>query len=180
MKEDSILKKLTIHRVLVILVFIGALIIMRGYEQTFQLYSKGVGILDMRFGYDGSEVYQLFSTLGKAGRYVYIKNLCIDVIFIISFALLQNYFLKWIMGKEMLESRWRLLLSISYLRGSFDIIENILIFVLLINFQSEFLWLATVSGSVTRVKFILLGLWLAVVPIVFIVRKVRGKRSKSI
>lgn len=171
MRENKRLNKIINYRILVILVFILTLLIMRGNESKFLTYSEGANMLDMRFGYEIDDVYQMFRILGTEGRSLYIRLLCIDFLFIVSFALVQNYLLKRIMGKAVLNSKWHFLLSLSYLRGLFDVVENSLILIMLINFPIEFLRLVKASSFATSLKFIFLGLWLIAIPISFFVRK---------
>lgn len=180
MKDNSRLNKIPIHRVLVIMVFILTLLIMRGNESVFSVYSKGADMLDMRFGYDSSETYRLFRVLGLEGRFMYIRLLCIDFVFIASFTLVQNYLLRWIMGKAMLNSRWHFFLSLSYLRSLFDVIENTLILILIISFPSEISKLVVVCSFATTLKFILLGLWLIAIPTLFFIRKQIEKEREHI
>lgn len=175
MRENRRFNKIIICRILVILVFILTLLIMRGNESEFLIYSEGADMLDMRFGYEAKDVYEMFQRLEMEGRFLYIRLLLIDFLFIVSFALIQNYLLKRIMGRCMLNTKWRFMLSLSYLRGLFDIIENILILVLLISFPSRFPRLVTVCSFVTSLKFVMLALWLIAIPTSFYVRKQIGK-----
>jgi len=170
-KENSRFNKIFIRRILVILVFILTLLVMRGNETMLFTYSEGVSKLDMRFRYNANDVYQLFEILGIAGRSLYIKFLCIDFIFITSFAVVQNYLLKWAMGKAMLNSRWRFLLHLSYFRALFDVMENISILILLTKFPTELPWLVIVSSFATSLKLILLYSWFIAIPVSFFVRK---------
>lgn len=170
MKENSKSNKVYIIRILVILILIFTLLIMRKNEPIFLAYSKGVKMLDMQFGYNILDVKQLFETLGIGGRSFYIKSLGIDFIFIASFALVQNYILKWIMGKVMLNSGWKMLLSISYLRALFDVMENVIILFLLFKFPLMLTSLITVASYITMVKFIFLGLWFLAIPVSLSVR----------
>lgn len=171
LNENSFLKKLHIGRMFIILLFFVSLMAMKVYENIFQTYSNGAGTLDMKLSYNGSDIYQLFQSLGAGGRKVYIQIWCVDIVFIFCFALIQNYLLKWIMGKEMLNGKWRFVLSVPYLRALFDMAEDIMLFILLINFPSEFIRLGTISGVITSIKFIWLGIWCFSIPILVLSRK---------
>jgi len=178
MKKNIRLSKTYIFRLLVILIFISALMIMRKIEPGFLAHSNGAKMLDMRFGYDATNVFELFTTLGVVGRSIYVRYLCDDFIFIASFAIVQNYILEFIMGKAMLNSKWRVLLAIAYLRAFFDVVENIIILILLNSFPTMLSSLVTLVSSVTRLKFILLGMWLFAIPTSFIVRVMMRKKEK--
>ena len=175
MKRKIIITKTYVIRVLVILILISSLIIMSKIELGFLAYSNGAKTLDMRFGYNASDVFKLFTSLGAEGRLIYVRYLCDDFIFTVSYALVQNYILKFVMGKTMLNSRWRVLLSIAYFRAFFDAMENIFILILLNSFPSMLLSLVTVASSVTRLKFILLGMWLFAIPVSLVARLIIKK-----
>ncbi|AZV57871.1 hypothetical protein [Clostridium sp. AWRP] len=178
MERNIRLNKIYIIRLLVILVLVSALVIMRKIETGFLIYSNGANVLDMRFGYSASDVFQLFTTLGAEGRSIYVKYLLDDFIFTVVFAIVQNYILKFIMGKAVLNSKWHVLLYIAYLRAFFDVIENIIILILLNSFPSMLLSLITAASSVTRLKFIVYGIWILTVPISLVVRLIMRKKAK--
>lgn len=163
---NSILAKLP-----VVLGFFASLVIMNRFEHTFKNYSNGAGTIDMRFGYGSADIYQLFETLGVNGRNVYIKIWCIDVIFILCFALLQVYLMQWIMGRELLNSRWRHAVFLAYLRGLFDITEDVLLFIMLLDFPHKLMWLGIAANAATLAKFVFLGGWLAALPVLYSSRK---------
>jgi hypothetical protein len=178
MKKNIRLSKTLIIRLLVILILILALMIMKKIESGFLVYSNGAKTLDMRFGYNATDVLNLFTTLSVEGRSIYVEYLCDDFIFIASFAIVQNYILKFVIGKEMLNSTWRTLLSIAYLRAFFDVTENIIILILLNRFPSMLTFLITIASNVTKFKFILLGIWSLAIPITLLARLIMKKRKK--
>lgn len=178
MKKNIRLSKNLISRLLVISILILALMIMKKIELGFLVYSNGAKTLDMRFGYNATDVFNLFTTLRVEGRSIYVEYLCDDFIFIASFAIVQNYILKFAIGKEMLNSKWRTLLSIAYLRAFFDVTENIIILILLNRFPSMLSFLITIASNVTRFKFILLGIWSLAIPITLVARLIMKKRKK--
>lgn len=180
MKKNIRLSKTLIIRLFVMLILIFALMIMKKIESDFLVYSNGAKTLDMRFGYNVSDVLNLFTMLRIEGRSIYVEYLCYDFIFIASFAIVQNYILKFAMGKEMLKSNWRILLFIAYFRGFFDVIENIIILILLNRFPSMLSFLITIASNVTRFKFILLGIWLLVIPIILVARLIMKKKQRGV
>lgn len=170
MKREVKLSKICFTRLLIILILITALVTMEIIERGFLAHSNGAKLLDMRFGYDMADVFQLFKTLGVEGRSIYIRYLCDDFIFIASFAIVQNYILKFTMSKAMLNSKWRILLAIAYLRAFFDATENIILLILLNKFPLIFSLLVTIVSSVTKLKFILLVIWILAIPTSLVAR----------
>lgn len=170
MEKNISTNKIRIFRTIVILAFAVCLLLMRAYEPHFLALSDGVATLDMRFHYNSVEAYKLFDTLGIQGRLLYITILLIDFIFIASFALVQNFILKFVMGKVLLETRWRRMLAISYLRGISDAIENISLLILINKFPLKIPELVAFSSFFTTLKFIFLVLWLILIPVLFVVR----------
>ncbi|WDV45182.1 hypothetical protein PV797_16895 [Clostridiaceae bacterium M8S5] len=173
MKGKGIFNKVTIYKILVVFIFISTLLVMRGYNPTFMHYSNGANILDMRFSYVTDDVYNMFHSLENEGRLLYIKLLFVDFLFIISFIYVQSNLLKWIMGKSMIKTKWRFLLSLSYLRALFDIGENTLILFLLNSYPTKLPNLVKVCSFVTSLKFIILALWVIAIPISFYARSHR-------
>jgi len=167
--------KAQILRVAVTMVFVSCLLMMRSYDPNFQALSHGAGTLDMRFHYSSIEAYKLFDILNAQGRLLYIRILLIDFIFITSFALVQNFILKSIMGKALLKTKWRWAFAISYLRGLSDVIENISVLIMINRFPSELPGLVAFSSFFTTLKFISLGLWLVSIPILIVIRIMKGK-----
>lgn len=162
--------KTKLFRAIAILLFVVSLLIMRIYEPQFRALSSGAGTLDMRFHYNTAETYKLLDTLSVEGRLLYIRILLIDFVFIVSFALVQNFILKFIMGKILLKTGLRKLLAISYLRGLSDIIEDISLLILIKEFPSKIPGLITFSSFFTTLKFIFLGLWLISIPTILFIR----------
>ncbi len=178
MEKNDSATKMRIFKTAVIFVFAVCLLLMRVYEPHFKALSSGARTLDMSF-HSSAEVFKLFDTLGIQGRLLYIRLLLIDFIFIASFALVQNFILKFVMGRALLKTGWRRMLAISYLRGLLDVIENISLLILINSFPLKTPWLAAFSSFFTTLKFIFLGLWLISIPILYIIRiKKREKSSK--
>lgn len=164
-----------VYRAIVILVFAACLILMRYYDPQFQSLSHGAGTLDMRFHYGAAEAYRLLDTLGASGRLLYIRILLIDFVFIMSFALVQNFILKSVMGEALLKTKWKWALGISYLRGIMDLLENASLQILICRFPSVLSTLAACSGFFTTIKFVFIGLWLVAIPVLFVARMLNRK-----
>lgn len=178
MKWSNRVDRSRMLKVIVIITFFATLFIMRVFEPHFQALSNQTKTLDMRFNYNSIEAYNLLDTLGTQGRHTYINILLIDFIFIASFALLQNFILKYIMGEKLLGTKLRRLLLISYLRGASDIIEDIFILIIIKRYPLRISSLVTYSGFFTKLKFIFLGLWIISIPIILII-KIKTEGSKN-
>lgn len=144
------------------------------------MFSEGAPMPDMQFDYKPEELLNIIGSLGYEGRRFYLRFLCVDFAFIISFALAQTEILKIIMGKVLLRSKWRYLICLSFLRGFFDAAENVLIIIILTNYPGELAGTARAAGIATSLKFLSLGLWVVSGLILFVVRKSGSKDNKKI
>ncbi len=149
-------------------------------ESGFKVFSEGAPMPDMQFDYTSEQLLNVIGSLGYEGRRFYLRFLCVDFAFIISFALAQTEILKIIMGKVLLGSKWRYLSCLSFLRGFFDAAENILIIIILTNYPCELAGTARAAGIATSLKFLALGLWVVSGLILFVVRKSGIKDNKKI
>ena len=164
-------------KIIAVIVFVLTLYIMRVYEKDFNVYSNGADALDMRFGYGVTECYQLLTGLGEAGRAIYIKILLDDFVFITSFLFLQDFIMKRVVGESGRKSRLRYLLSLSYLRAIFDYLENIITIALIIYLPNELDIPVRLLSFITQLKFVALGLWLAALLVVPVIRLVKRRRT---
>lgn len=173
-------KKVMVFRIIVFTICVAALFCMDFFkigDAGFKVYSGGASTPDMQFGYKPEWLFGIINTLGSEGRLFYLRFLLFDFIFIISFAFTQAEIMKIIMGKVLLAGKWRYVTSLSYLRGIFDAVENILLLVILNNYPAHLNGIATIAGISTKLKFISLALWIVSAIVVFIVRKL-GNASK--
>lgn len=170
MGKRMIFNKNFFSKILIGTLFISTLLIIRFWEEKLRFYSGGRGLLDMQFGYNADAVYTMFSNLGTLGRRLYVRLLAIDCIFILSFALVQLNMSKRILGQTNEVSNWRFFILFIYLRALFDIMENMTLLSLLIKFPGRLNNLVEISSLATMLKFIFLGLWLIMIPIIIIKR----------
>jgi hypothetical protein len=117
----------------------------------------GIGILDMQFHYSGKDAYNLLNALGSQGREFYIfKMLCFADIFL---PLIMAFFLfiaiNLSLRKSVGERTADILTMLPLGAMLFDYVENALIAVLLLTFPEKHILLASISGYVTTIKFIL-------------------------
>ncbi len=174
-------KKVTFFRIIVFTICFAALFFMEFFkigDAGFKEYSGGVGTPDMQFGYRPEWLFDNINTLGSEGRLFYLRFLLFDFIFIISFAFTQAEIIKIIMGKVLLSGKWRYAISLSYLRGIFDAVENILLLIILNSYPTHLNGIATIAGISTKLKFISLALWIVSTLVVFIVRKLANASKR--
>ncbi len=174
-------KKLLIYRITVFIVCVFTLLGMDFFkigEAGFKTYSGGVGLPEMQFGYEPDRLYYIIEQLGSGGRLFYLRFLLYDFIFIAAFALTQAELMKIFMGKALINSKWRYAISLSYLRGFFDIMENILIIIILTHYPTRLYLLAKLACLSTTLKFITLAVWVMAGLIAVVMNK-RMKKEKD-
>jgi hypothetical protein len=124
--------------------------------------SGGIGMLDMLFGYNQVQVYDLLGSIGTAGRGIYIHLLGLDYIFAVVFMLLQSLMITSLMNRAGVNGRTRLLNLLPFLRSGLDILENCLLLVLIFNYPVKFPILVGAASTVTMLKWVVYGAIIAV------------------
>lgn len=117
------------------------------------LIKDGKGHLDMRFGYSPDDAYKIIGSLGSAGRYSYLRFLGLDfgiIIFLIITLLLVIAFLLKKLG---MYEKWALSYLLPLARGVFDILENIFIMIILLNYPERLNGIAEVGSIMTQLKW---------------------------
>jgi len=114
--------------------------------------SAGFGTLDMRFGYQTSEVASLFGQLGTAGRRDYTHLLLLDFGFMLVYMLLQSLLITALMRKVQLPARFDRLNLLPFLRSALDAAENLLLLSLLAAFPKTSTVVVTIASMLTIVK----------------------------
>jgi hypothetical protein len=122
----------------------------RTYDSTFRLF-------DMRFHYSSKEVFRVFEVLGREGRQAYQRFLILDFIFIICFLTIMLMVTNLAFDEQSIK---RCLSVICVLRAVFDIMENILLFILLYRYPVFHSNLVRVCAWFTTMKFIMLYTWI--------------------
>ncbi len=177
--NQPVKSKASLYRTVAAAVFALTLALMAApafSSAAFHGYSGGLDTLDMRFGYSAGDVYTLMRALGSGGRAFYARYLYLDLLFTVSFAVVQDSLMRRAMGKTLVGSVWRLLPTLAYPRAFLDISENCSILFLMARLPAEFPGVAAATGFVTQGKFILLGCWLAALPVCYLIRKNRERR----
>lgn len=176
-------KKLLIYRIAVFTVCVFTLFGMDFFnigEAGFKTYSGGAGLPEMQFGCDPDRLYHIIGRLGSEGRLFYLRSLLYDFIFIAGFALTQAELMKIFLGKGLINGKWRYAVSLSYLRGFFDIMENILIITILTHYPTGLYLLAELACLSTTLKFIILALWVMAALIAVVMNMLMKKDKGSI
>lgn len=155
-------------------VFILLLVIMRRYEMIF--LSHGITHSpDMRFGYSSNDVYSMFHLFGPAGKWLFIQYFFVDYVFIVCFAAIQIYILRWVIGTKLERTKIRLFTVIPYLRGAFDAVENTLFIFLILQLPKEIPAVVPVMSFITQMKFIAYGAWFVAVAAIFVFRLIHKR-----
>jgi len=159
-------------------VFIATLFLMQNYSVLLQAY--GVArTLDMSFGYTSEKVYSMFRQLGSVGIQILTQYFLVDFIFIACFVSVQLSIQHWILGAKLIKTKLKLLNVIPYARGIFDFAENAFFLYLIHKMPEVIKEIVPVMSFITQMKFILIGIWLALLAIVSIARTVAVNRKSK-
>lgn len=120
-------------------------------------HSSGFEIFDMMFSYNSDYVYSALGTLGVRGIQHYIRLLFVDFIFIISFCYVQYNLTRVIIKSK---EKYKIIFIFTFLRAACDIIENLFLLIILLNYPAHIDSLVFLSSKFTSIKFIVLGLWI--------------------
>jgi hypothetical protein len=125
-----------------------------GTTQLRQL-SGGKGMLDMQFGYSVSQVYSMLEVIGNDGQQLYIKLLCLDFLFIISYTLFQSLIIAALIKKTGLNDCFKIVNILPFLRSGLDIIENLFLLKILLGYPLKMYDLVNISSIITISKLLL-------------------------
>ena len=145
----------------------------------FSMRSVDGNYLDMRFGYNADEAFNVISNLGVMGRKSYLSYLGLDfgVIIFLSMTLL---LIIAILLKELKRNdKWAILYLFPLARGICDIFENILIMIIIFIYPKRLDGVANTSGMVTKFKWILMiitMIFIAIFIFIVLVKKIRFKK----
>lgn len=114
--------------------------------------SSGQGMLDMRFGYTAESAYSMFGFIGEEGRLLYTQLLGLDYLFTVVYMLLQTLLITALMHKARISERFLLLNLIPLLRCLLDMLENTLLYFLLIRYPVVYPSVISICSIVTVVK----------------------------
>ena len=115
----------------------------------------GQGMLDMRFGYTAETAYGMFAQIGEQGRLLYTQLLGLDFVFTVVYMLLQTLLITALMHKAAIPDRLTVLNLIPLLRCLLDLLENTLLYFLLIRYPAAHGSLVAFCSVVTVAKLVL-------------------------
>lgn len=165
-------------RITIFILFVTSIILMNfspygvpGLEK----YGQSAKYLDMVFHYTPDFVYSMLDDIGYMGILAHIRVNFIDFLFMFSFFTIQIILTKGILKKVNAGNKLNRVLIPVYLQVASDILENILLIAVLINYPNEMNTTITVASYITIFKWIALISW--VVALAMIVIKYRIKKK---
>lgn len=109
---------------------------------------------DMRhFGYTEAFLYDLLSRIGAAGRSLYTRQLGIDFLFAIVYALFKCVMTSTLMKRANVDARFRILNLLPILRSVLDIFENCFLMAVIYQFPSQLPVLVGTASMLTFLKW---------------------------
>lgn len=163
-----------------LLLLFGVLQIMN--QLTFRIKAMRQEIPDMRYwGYNMHSLKEFLDNIGAIGRDDFIKNLYVDLLFILLFMLFTSLFITYLTRKADIHSSLRYLNLLPIIRSLLDVCENIMLLFICMHYPSKFPMLASISSVVTITKFVILWsmaiviLWLC---IIILVKRMQKKWRK--
>ena len=147
--------RITKKDIVIVAIFIVSLFIMDFSslgQPGLRAFSGGRGMLDMNFFYSPTYSFVMMNRLGTAGINFYVRLLCIDFLFIVSFLYIQVKLLYWFVSLLSLRPGWNRLVAFAWVRAFFDIGENILLILMLRSFPQT-ISIANISGIITSLKW---------------------------
>ncbi len=150
---------------------IGALILaLVGMLLIFTQYFGGVTLaddkaLDMLFNYDKAKFYEILHLLDASDRLAYKLIHIADYVFICGVYPLISMAISKVIGKR---KKIELLVLLPLIAGLFDVLENLMMDIHLYAYPSEIMFMGSLSGVFTTLKFsllyvsilLLVGLWI--------------------
>ncbi len=131
------------------------LIIMQGGTSGMKAIDSSAEMLDMRhFGYSDTVVYDLLTRLGQTGRQIYARQLGIDYIFAVVYALFQSVMITGLMKRSGASPSIRPLNLLPYVRSALDMVENCLLLPIILQFPVELPALVTAANIFTLLKWL--------------------------
>jgi hypothetical protein len=117
------------------------------YDIQIARYAPGITKPDLQFGYTPSVISEIFTTLGPAGRQIYLQHLVVDSIMPVLFALAV------LMVVARVIPRWLSLLSIAPVTFMvLDLVENASFAWMITQYSSISTSLVSVTSVITMIK----------------------------
>ena len=149
---------------------------------TIEDYSGGLRILDMSFSYGPEEANRLFEALGTEGRRAYIMlHLMPDMLFPVSYALAFAFTSAWFLVRLLPVDHPLQWLSLTPLiSGVADIFENLSLVVANASYPSQIDWSTQVASLLTKIKFGLMPIGVALLSVMVILWFIRGRPESKV
>src|SRR5215203_1330122 len=97
--------------------------------------------LDSNLSYDSDKAYELFEKLTPEGRQMYAwTEITVDVIFPIIYSLFLSLLMIWVFQKSSNYKSQQYLAMLPFIAILFDFCENVLIAIMLFDYQQKYLW----------------------------------------
>jgi hypothetical protein len=168
--------------VIIAALFIGSLWIMdfsAWGQPGLKKFNGGIGMLDMKFYYGSAYALDMMNRLGRDGIDFYIRLLCIDFLFIFSFAYIHVKLMFGFVSRFSLQPVWNRLAVLALARAFFDLAENVLLILALCNFPQTFDAIH-IAGIVTSLKWCVLSANALIMIVILIVKFVlKGRRYRD-
>lgn len=140
------------------------------------LIKDGKGYLDMRFGYSPDDTYKIIGGLDTSGRRSYLSFLGLDFGIIVFLSITLLLVIALLLKKLGMDEKWALSYLLPLARGVFDILENIFIMIILLNYPERLNGIAEVGSIMTQLKWI--SMIITMVFIIFLAVRVLLKPIK--
>lgn len=117
--------------------------------------SGGTGMLDMEFGYNRPQVYNMLEVIGQTGRQLHINLLGLDFVFAIVFMLFQSLMLSSLLKRAGVNENLRMLNLLPFVRSALDITENCLLLAIIFNYPLQMPVIVAVASFFTVSKLVI-------------------------
>ncbi len=112
-------------------------------------------ILDLQFGFTTDFAYQLFDILGKSGQKAYLYfGVFVDIPYMIVYGFTYAILILFLLKKKQLYQRFSYLIFIPIFAAFFDLLENVGIISLLVNYPTKYPLICTITSFVNQLKWI--------------------------
>ena len=156
-------------KIIIFAAFLASLVLMNSRDQ----YMIHIGIQkmpDMMIGFNIYELQNTFNNIRDKAQFTYLQYLCIDCFFTILFALIQNGILRYVLQTSEVFQRYHWTYGFAQMRAGFDIFENGIFALLLFNQITHLSFVYILAELVTSIKFLMYGMWILSVVILFFTR----------
>lgn len=141
-------------------------------QKGLKIYASDFQIFDMKFSYSSECVYSSLGLLPIEGIHHYMRFYIIDFMFIVCFLGVQYDLTNKIISKLKKLSKYKITFLFVFLRATFDVVENLSILSILINYPNKLNTLVTISSFSTSLKFICIIGWVICVILILIEGKI--------